>query len=178
MSTEAVTEGTPRDEKFLNGLSVVLCLVVAFLILGPRPEWAVGQVDVSALPTVNATLNSITALLLVAGFTAIKQGRRELHKRLMMTAFCSSSLFLLVYVIYHWFSAGPTPYEGDFRAVYLFILFSHIVLAAVILPFALNTLWRGWTGRLVAHRRIAPGTFWTWLYVSVTGVAIYAMLYL
>ena len=170
-------EGMPQAERLLNGLSVVLCLVVAFLILGPRPDWAVGMVDVSGLPTVNASLNALTGSLLVLGYVAIKAGRRELRKKLMLSAFCSSSLFLSVYVVYHWFSAGPTPYEGAYRGIYLFILFSHIVLAAIILPFALNTLWRGWTGRLEAHKRIAPGTFWTWLYVSVTGVAIYVMLY-
>ncbi len=158
-------------------VSGVLCLVVGYLIMGPRPEWAVGRVDVSGLPLVNASFNGLTGILLLAGFAAIKAGRKELHKRLMLAAFGSSTAFLCSYVVYHWFSAGPRHYEGDWKLFYLGILFSHIVLAAVILPFALNTLWRGWTGRIEEHRRIAPGTLATWLYVSVTGVTIYWMLY-
>ena len=170
---------TQRDpvQRIVYGVSVVLCAAVAFLILGPRPGWAVGAVDVSALPAVNATLNAVAGLFLVAGFAAVKTGRIELHKRLMLAAFASSAGFLVSYVIYHWFSAGPKLYEGEWRTLYLVILFSHIVLAAVILPFALNTLWRGWSGRIESHRKIAPGTLATWLYVSVTGVVIYGMLY-
>lgn len=171
------TAGADRGQQVIYAISAVLCAAVAFLILGPRPQWAIGMVDVSALPTVNATLNAITGLLLVAGYAAIRAKRIELHKRLMLSAFGSSTAFLSTYVVYHWFSAGPKLYEGDYRGLYLFILFTHIVLAAIILPFALNTLWRGWTGRIQEHRRIAPGTLATWLYVSVTGVAIYGMLY-
>ena len=169
--------GTDRGQQVIYAISAVLCAAVAFLILGPRPEWAVGKLDVSFLPTVNASFNALTVVLLVAGFGAIKAGRIELHKRLMLSAFVSSTLFLTSYVVYHWFKAGPKPYEGDYRGFYLVILLTHIVLAAVILPFALNTLWRGWTGRITEHKRIAPGTLATWLYVSVTGVAIYWMLY-
>lgn len=168
---------TDRGQQLIYAISAVLCAVVAFLILGPRPEWAVGKVDVTLLPTVNAALNATTGALLIAGFAAIKAKKIELHKRLMLSAFATSSAFLTTYVVYHWFKAGPKPYEGDFRGIYLFILLTHIVLAAVILPFALNTLWRGWTGRIVEHRRIAPGTLATWLYVSATGVLIYWMLY-
>lgn len=169
--------GADRGQQVIYVVSGVLCAAVAFLILGPRPQWAVGMVDVSGLPAVNATFNGITGLLLLAGFGAIKAGRRELHKRLMLAAFATSTAFLSTYVVYHWFSAGPTHYAGGYRGLYLVILFSHVVLAAVILPFALNTLWRGWTGRIEEHRRIAPGTLATWLYVSATGVAIYWMLY-
>ena len=176
MATGTAPE-TDRGQQVIYVVSAVLCGVVGFLILGPRPDWAVGRIDVSGLPAVNATLNGITGLLLLAGFGAIKAQRIELHKRLMLSAFGSSTAFLSTYVVYHWFSAGPKLYEGGYRGLYLFILLTHIVLAAGILPFALNTLWRGWTGRIVEHKRIAPGTLATWLYVSATGVAIYWMLY-
>lgn len=158
-------------------VSAVLCAAVAFLILGPRPEGLAGSVDVSGLPAVNATLNGLAALLLAAGFVAIKQKRITLHKRLMLSAFATSGLFLCSYVVYHWFSAGPRHYEGGFRGLYLIILFSHIVLAAVILPLALTTLARALTGSIEAHRRIAPRTLAIWQYVSVTGVVIFWMLY-
>lgn len=164
-------------ERGIRALSVAICLVVAVLILGPRPEWAVGRVDVSALPTVNATLNGVTTALLLAGYAAIRTRRVTLHRRLMLSAFGSSAGFLVSYVVYHWFSAGPRHYEGAWRGLYLGILLTHVVLAAGILPFAMETLYRGWTGRIVEHRRIAPRTLAVWLYVSVTGVVIFWMLY-
>jgi putative membrane protein len=174
MST-ASAEIEPRVQRGIYALSAVLCLVVAFLVLGPVPGGMAGQVDVSALPFVNATLNSITATLLLAGFAAVKTRRIELHKRLMSASFATSTVFLLSYVTYHWFSEGPARYEGAFRGLYLFVLFSHIVLAAIILPLALTTLARGWLGAISSHKRIAPATLAIWLYVSVTGVLIVAM---
>ncbi len=161
----------------IYALSAVVCAVVAFLILGPRPEGVAGSVDVSALPWVNAGLNSATTLCLVAGFVAIKTGRTVLHKRLMSTALGLSTVFLGVYITYHWFSAGPVHYEGSFRGLYLFVLATHIVLAAAILPLALTTWFRGWTGEVVSHRRIAPATLGIWLYVTVTGVLIVWMVH-
>ena len=88
-----------------------------------------------------------------------------------------SAAFLVTYVVYHWFKAGPAEYVGDYRGLYLFILLSHIVLAAAILPMALITLYRGWNDQRGKHRAIARITLPLWLYVSVTGVVIYAMLY-
>ena len=158
-------------------ISVVISLAVAFLILGPRPEGIEGAIDVSMLPKVNATINGITTLLLIYGFILIKQKKREMHRNVMLTAFGTSSLFLVTYVIYHWFKSGPKLYTGDFTTFYYFILFTHIVLAAIIIPLALFTLYRGWTNQLQRHRKIARITFPIWLYVSVTGVIIYMMLY-
>ena len=174
MSTQAAELPDPI-RRGIFGISVVLCAAVAVLVLGPVPPGMSGLVDVSPLPFVNATLNALTATLLVAGGIAVKTGRIGLHKQLMLSAFGMSTAFLLSYVTYHWFSAGPAVYEGAFRSVYLFILFTHIVLAAIILPLALTTLARGWFGAIDAHRRIAPATLGLWLYVSVTGVAIVAM---
>ena len=158
-------------------LSAVILMAISFLILGPRPEGIVGVLDVSGLPLVNATLNSITTILLICAFIAIKNKNIELHKKLNLSAFSTSSMFLVTYVIYHWFKSGPKHYEGEFMAIYLIILVSHILLAIVILPLALITLYRGWQNQIQEHRKIAKITFPIWLYVSISGVIIYLMLY-
>lgn len=158
-------------------VSAVLAAAVAFLILGPRPAGMEGLLDVSGLPLVNASLNAATTVLLVVGVALARARRLGAHKRVMLTAFGTSAAFLVSYVIYHWFKAGPKAYTGDLRGLYLGILLSHVVLAAVILPLALITLYRGWQDQRAQHRRLARITFPIWLYVSVTGVVIYAMLY-
>ena len=156
-------------------LSIVVSGAVAFLILGPRPEGMEGAIDVSGLPMVNAGINTVTTLLLLLGFWFIKKRNFEAHKKTMLTAFGASAAFLVTYIIYHWFKPNPAVYEGDFRALYLVILLTHIVLAAIIIPLALITLYRGWSSHLAKHRKIARITFPVWLYVSVTGVIIYVM---
>ena len=158
-------------------VSVVISLVVAFLILGPRPEGMEGSLDVSMLPFVNALLNGITTLLLITGYFLIRTRKINAHKTVMLTSFGTSSLFLVSYVIYHWFKSGPKSYMGDYQIIYYFILISHIILAAIIIPLALFTLYRGWVSQIEKHRRIAKITLPIWLYVSVTGVIIYQMLY-
>ena len=158
-------------------ISVIISAAVAFLILGPRPEGMEGTLDVSILPVVNATLNGITTILLLYGYILIRQKKRQKHKTIMLIAFATSSAFLVSYIIYHWFKAGPKQYVGDYIEIYLFILLTHIVLASIIIPLALITLYRGWTDNLPKHRKIAKITFPLWLYVSITGVVIYYMLY-
>ncbi len=158
-------------------VSVVVSAAVAFLILGPRPEGLGGQLDVSGLPTVNATLNSVTTTLLIAGLLAIRRERIELHRGCMLSAFGCSIAFLVTYVIYHWFKAGPARYSGEWVTTYRVILVSHILLAPLVIPLSLLTLYRGWTDQRERHRRIARVTLPLWLVVSVTGVVIYAMLY-
>ena len=158
-------------------ISLVITLAIAFLILGPRPEGMEGMLDVSALPLINALLNTTSALLLLLALWFIKQKEIQKHKITMLCAFGSSSLFLISYVIYHWFKAGPKPYLGDYVSIYYFILISHIILAVFIIPLALITLYWGWNMKVEKHRRIASITYPIWLYVSVTGVAIYLMLY-
>jgi len=150
---------------------------VAFLILGPRPEGIEGALDVSILPLVNAALNGTTTILLILGFILIKQKKREQHRSVMLSAFGMSCLFLVTYVIYHWFKSGPKLYMGDFTTLYYFILITHILLAVIIIPLALFTLFRGWTSELKQHRKIAKITLPIWLYVSISGVIIYLMLY-
>lgn len=158
-------------------VSGVICLAVAFLILGPRPDGMRGRIDVSGLPFVNATLNALTTLLLLIGLTLVKLGRILAHKRTMLAAFAASALFLVSYVVYHWCKEGPRHYQGAFRGLYFFILITHIVLAAVILPLALRTLYWGWQGAITQHKTLARVTLPLWLYVSITGVVIYVMLY-
>ena len=158
-------------------ISIIISAAVAFLILGPRPEGIEGSIDVSVLPTVNATLNLITTVLLVYGYILIRQKIRQLNKNVMLTSFGTSAAFLVSYVIYHWFKSGPKEYLGDYLELYFFILITHIVLAAIIIPLALITLYRGWSENLSKHRKIAKITLPIWMYVSVTGVVIYFMLY-
>lgn len=176
----ALPAADPRDGFWMRIIAIVSVLIagaVAFLILGPRPEGLRGALDVSMLPTVNASLNGAAAVLLIVGGLLAKRRLFGAHRNVMLTAFAVSSAFLVSYVIYHWFKDGPKPYVGDFRGVYLAILFSHIVLAAAIIPLALITLYRGWRDQRPRHRKIAKITLPLWLYVSVTGVVIYAMLY-
>ena len=153
-------------------LSGVIFVVVALLLFAPRPEGMAGWIDVSALPWVNAGINAICGLVLVAGFTAVKAGRIALHRALMTLAMGLSALFLVTYVTYHLFSPGPAHYAGEWRALYLVILLTHVVLAAVVLPAAMNTWARGFTGAVPEHRRLARPTFAAWIYVSVTGVLV------
>lgn len=158
-------------------VSAVICGAVAFLILGPRPDGMSGRLDVSSLPAVNASLNTASTILLLGAWFAIKRAKVNLHKKAMLAAFAVSSTFLVTYVIYHWFKEGPKRYIGAYRGLYVSILLSHIVLAVSILPLALVTLYRGWAMQFEKHRRIARIAFPIWLYVSVTGVLIYWMLY-
>jgi putative membrane protein len=135
-------------------------------------------VTVSDLPTVNALLNGTAGVLLAIGWTCIRHGRVDAHRRCMLAAFAASSLFLVSYVVYH-AQAGSRPFTGEglARGVYFAILITHVLLAAAIVPLALVTLRRALAGDYVRHRRIARWTFPVWMYVSVTGVVIYLMLY-
>jgi len=134
--------------------------------------------DIADLPAVNATLNAVASAFLVAGYVLIRRGRRDHHKRCMLAALTTSAIFLTSYIVYH-ANAGSVPFPGvgAIRIVYFAILIPHIVLAATILPLALVTTARGLSGRYDRHVRIARWTLPIWLYVSVTGVIIYVMLY-
>ena len=137
--------------KIIYVVSLVISLVVAFLILGPRPDGIEGSIDVSMLPFFNATINSITAILLVTGYILIRSKNIKAHRIVMLTSFGTSSLFLASYVIYHWFKSGPKAYLGAYQTLYYFILISHILLAAIIIPLALFTLYRGWNFQIEKH---------------------------
>jgi len=159
-------------------VTTVISLAVAFLILGPRPDGLEAMLDVSALPLVNATVNSITTLLLMYALVLIKQKKIDAHKKVMLSAFGTSTLFLVTYVIYHWFKAGPKLYIGEWTTFYYTILLSHIILAIIVMPLALIALYRGWNNQITKHRKIVKFAYPVWLYVSITGVMIYGMLYL
>lgn len=156
----------------------MIAAAVAFLILGPRPRALDGSLDVSLLPTVNAILNGLTALLLITAYLFIKRKKVLHHRRIMLSAFTTSALFLVTYVTYHWFKSGPTPYTGTLTFVYYPVLVTHVLLAAFILPLAMVTLYRGWNLQVSRHRRIARITLPLWLYVCLSGIAVYIMLYL
>ena len=157
--------------------SIIIVLTVAFLILGPRPDAIDRKLDVSFLPKINALLNSVSTLLLLLALWFIKQKNIHLHKLAMLSAFGTSAFFLVSYVIYHWFKAGPKDYNGEYVLIYYFILLTHIILAVLIIPIALITLDLGLNMEIVRHRKIAKITYPIWLYVSITGVVIYLMLY-
>ena len=133
---------------------------------------------ISDLPTVNATLNAISTVLLTVGFLMIRRRKIVAHRNCMIAAFVVSGLFLTSYLIYH-YHAGSTPFgrDGWIRSVYFAVLIPHIILAATILPLALITLYLALRQRFTQHRRIARWTLPIWLYVSVTGIIVYWMLY-
>lgn len=134
--------------------------------------------EISSLPSLNAALNTASASFLILGVIFIRQKLMKAHTICMLTACFTSTLFLASYLYYH-YHAGSRPFEGQglIRLVYFTILLSHTILAMVIVPLAVVTLWRGLTGSFVKHAKIARITFPLWLYVSVTGVVIYWMLY-
>jgi uncharacterized membrane protein YozB (DUF420 family) len=133
---------------------------------------------IEQLPAVNATLNALAAVLLILGWTLIKTRREQAHKWTMLTAFCVSCVFLTCYLVYH-VQVGSVPFQGQgtIRAVYFSILITHVVLAATVPVLAGVTIYFGMADRREKHRRIARWTFPIWLYVSITGVIIYLMLY-
>jgi uncharacterized membrane protein YozB (DUF420 family) len=132
----------------------------------------------SYFPVIDAALNGTSAVLVASGVVLIKRGQREAHKRAMIAAVITSSLFLVCYLYYH-AHVGSVHFQGQgwSRPVYFSILISHTILAAVIVPFVLVTLTRGLRGRYDRHKRSARWTYPMWLYVSITGVIIYFMLY-
>jgi uncharacterized membrane protein YozB (DUF420 family) len=135
-------------------------------------------VTLSDLPALNATLNGSAAILLLIGYRFIRRGEIRRHRAMMLSACAVSTAFLTSYVIYHAnVGSKPFPGHGTIRAVYLTILLTHVVLAATVLPLAIITVLRGLRGRYDRHRAIARWTFPIWLYVSVTGVIVYLMLY-
>ena len=134
--------------------------------------------EIADLPALNASLNALASVFLVIGYLLIRRGRRDAHRRSMLLALTTSALFLVSYVTYH-ANAGSVPFRGTgvIRIVYFAILIPHIILAATILPLALVTAARGLRGDYSRHVRIARWTLPLWLYVSVTGVIVYLMLY-
>jgi len=134
--------------------------------------------SISDLSTLNAILNFSSFIFLVLGYREIKAGRRERHKKFMLSAATCSALFLISYLTYHYF-VGSVKFQGEgwSRPVYFSILISHTILAAALVPMALLTLYRGLKGKFELHKKVSKKTWYVWIYVSVTGVIVYLMLY-
>lgn len=164
------------SKKTINNLiiavSIAIPLVVAILF-----RVKVEGYDFSFLPPIYASINGLTALLLLLAFWAIKNDRRVLHERLMKTNIGLSLLFLIMYVAYH-MTSHSTPYggEGTIRIVYYFILITHILLSIAVIPLVLFTFLRAFNGEFVRHKKLARITFPIWLYVATTGVIVYVMI--
>jgi putative membrane protein len=166
------------DRRFMIANALVSTLALAlltWLLLIRHP--VAGTRDLSFMPAVNASFNALAAVLLVAGYRAIKRRDVQQHKRLMISAFCASTLFLVGYLIYHYVH-GDTKYtgQGPLRSVYFVILISHILLSTTIVPMALAAFYYAFKARFVTHAKITRVLFPIWLYVSVTGVVIFFML--
>lgn len=157
-------------------LSVAIPVVVAFLLVIPQTG-KLGDLNVSFLPHLNAVLNSATAISLVAGYYFIKKRMIKYHTTAMIAAFVLSSIFLICYVIYH-YQAPATKFlgEGLIRGVYFIILITHIILAVVIVPLVLLSIYFAASKQFAKHRKITKWTFPIWLYVAVSGVVVYLMI--
>jgi putative membrane protein len=159
-------------KKLIIALSVIIPIAVAVLFGVKVPGY-----DLSFLPPIYASMNGITAVLLIAAVVAIKNGNRVLHERLIKICMLCSALFLVMYVLYH-MTSDSTPYGGTgaIRYVYFVILISHILLSVIVIPFVLFSYVRALSGNFARHRKLAKITFPIWLYVAVTGVIVYLMI--
>ena len=164
-----------KYNKLIIALSIIIPVAVAILFGVNLRKMGFDVEPLSFLPPIYATINGFTAVLLIAAVMAIKNGKRELHERLMKLAILCSVLFLVLYVAYHMTSAS-TKYEGALGFIYYPILISHIVLSVVIIPLVLITYVRALAQRFDKHKKIAKITFPIWLYVAVTGVIVYLMI--
>ncbi|TMA65635.1 MAG: DUF420 domain-containing protein [Deltaproteobacteria bacterium] len=159
----------------IGALSTIVIGGVALVIYAPHGGHAAGS---SWLPEINASLNATATILLSTGYVLIRRRRVAAHRTCMIAAFAASSLFLITYLIHH-ARVGSVPFHGAawLRPVYFGLLVPHIVLAALVVPLALMTIYRAWCGRFDRHRRLARVTLPIWLYVSVSGVLVYVLLY-
>ncbi len=161
-----------KYRKLIIAMSVIIPLAVAVLF-----TVTIDGYDFSFLPPIYASINGLTAVLLVFAVIAIKNGKRKLHENLIKACLALSVAFLLMYVLYH-MTSEPTTYGavGNIRFIYFFILISHILLSIIIIPFVLFTYVRGISGSFDRHKALAKYTFPMWLYVAVTGVIVYLMI--
>ncbi len=184
----------PKNDKkiipIIAVLSVVVPLLVAILMKFPQ-SGKLGDLDVSFLPHLNGILNSATAILLIAGFFAIKNLKISLHRTFMLSAFALSSIFLISYVIYHFqvpstvfgdldhsgdLSAEEASAIGGTRYFYLVILLTHIAFSTIIVPLVLLSIYFAFSNQIARHKKIVKFTFPIWVYVAITGVVVYWMI--
>ena len=166
-----------KFNKFIIAVSILIPVVVAILFSVKLKDFGYNVEPLSFLPPIYAAINGITAVVLVAGVSAIKNGKRILHERLMTTAIALSVAFLVMYVAYH-MTSDSTKFRGEgiIRPIYYFILISHIILSIAVIPLVLITYVRALAERFDRHKKIAKITFPIWLYVAVTGVVVYLMI--
>ena len=166
-----------KFSKLIIIVSIVIPVVVAILFGVKLKDFGYNVEPLSFLPPIYATINGMTALVLIAAVVAIKNGKRILHERLMTSAIALSVAFLVMYVAYH-MTADSTKFggEGTIRFVYFFILITHIILSIAIIPMVLITYVRALAEKFDTHKKIAKITFPIWLYVAVTGVVVYLMI--
>lgn len=166
-----------KYNKWIVVLSIIIPLIVGGLFGVNLRDLGYDVQPLTFLPPIYATINGLTALLLIVGFWAIKNKNIVLHKALMTTAIGCSVVFLMMYVAYH-MTSDSTSYggEGILRTVYFFVLITHILLSIIIIPFVLITYVRAITNNFERHKRIARITFPIWLYVAVSGVVVYLMI--
>ncbi|WP_299762814.1 DUF420 domain-containing protein [uncultured Dokdonia sp.] len=176
MSTD-LSDKEKKYQKWIVVLSIVIPLAVAALFGVKLKDYGVDVEPLTFLPPIYATINGLTAIVLVLAVLQIKKGNRKMHERLMKFAILLSVLFLVMYVAYH-MTSDSTPYggEGTIRYLYFFILITHIVLSIVIIPLVLFTYVRALAERFDKHKKLAKITFPIWLYVAVTGVIVYLMI--
>ena len=190
MADLSIEKNQKLIKKLITAVSVVVPLLVIILVFLPY-KINLPRELVYSLPTANAVINSFTSVLLILALVFVKKGKLELHKKTMLSAVGLGALFLVLYVLYH--SSAPSTKFGDENGdlvvdavekaavagssgIYYFILITHIVLAAVVLPFVLMAVYFGLSGKLKNHKKIARWAYPVWLYVSITGVIVYLMI--
>lgn len=166
-----------KYKKLITALSIIIPVAVAALFGINLRKLGFDVEPLTFLPPIYATINGITAILLVAAVIAIKKGKRKLHENLNTIAILCSLAFLLMYIAYH-MTSDSTKFggEGAIKYIYYFILITHIVLSIAVIPLVLTTIMRAKLGDFERHRKIAKITFPIWLYVAVTGVVVYVMI--
>jgi len=165
------------EEKKYNRLIWILSIVIPIAVAALFGIKIPGVERLGFLPPIYATINGLTAIVLILAVVQIKKGNRKNHERLMKTAIAFSVIFLMLYIAYH-MTSDSTKYggEGTLKYIYYFVLLTHIVLSIVVIPFVLITFVRGITGQFERHKRIAKITFPLWLYVAISGVIVYLMI--
>jgi putative membrane protein len=168
---------SPLQRKDPYQTLIVIVSIAIPVLVGVLFRVKIPGYDLSFLPPVYATINGITAVLLITAFVSIKRGQRRRHELLMKTCMVFSAVFLVLYVLYH-MTSDPTPYggQGPVKSIYYFILVTHILLSVGVVPLVLFTFSRGIRSDFARHRKLARITFPIWLYVAITGVVVYLMI--
>jgi putative membrane protein len=166
-----------KYRKIITALSIIIPIAVAALFLVNLRDLGFNVEPLTFLPPIYASINGLTAIVLIAAVIAIKKGNKKLHERLNTFAIICSLAFLLMYILYH-MTSDSTKFEGEgvIKFMYYFILITHVILSIIVIPFVLTTYMRAKLGNFTQHKKIAKITFPLWLYVAVTGVIVYLMI--